>query len=104
MPCSAHAASRRSLQGVSPEAHFASPVFSQVLPAGIGFFNQRNLLLAPPSLELFFAADRTLHVAICLVKNKPVDFIFLGEALNGIHLVLGYARCNIPPHSRKNGD
>jgi hypothetical protein len=93
---SAITASRRFLEGLSPETHFSSPVFGKVLPSGIGLFNQRNLLLAPPYLELFFAADRTLHVAVGLVINEPVNFIFPGEAFNGIHLVLRYAAVNIP--------
>lgn len=89
------AASGSSLDGLSPEPHFASPVFGQVLPALIGFFDQRNLLLAPPALELLLASDCILNMVKRLVVNEPVNFVFFGEAFDGIHLVLCYAAINI---------
>lgn len=53
-----HVASGSSLEGLSPEPHFASPVFGEVLPARIGFFDQCNFLLASPAFQLFLPANR----------------------------------------------
>src|SRR4051794_222266 len=53
-----HAVSGSFLQGLSPEPHFASPVFRQVLPAWVGFFDQSDFFLATPAFELLLPADR----------------------------------------------
>ena len=90
-----HVASGSSLEGLSPEAHFATPMFGKVLPARIGFFDQRNLLFAPLAFQLFLPADRIKNVAEGLIVDQAMDFVLFGEALNGIHLVLGDALINI---------
>jgi len=69
-------ASGSSLDTLSPEPHFASPVFGQVLPARVGFFDQCNLFVAPPAFELFLAANRPLDVIVGFVINQPMDFVF----------------------------
>ena len=90
-----HGASGSSLEGLSPEAHFAPPMFGEVLPARIGFFDQRNFLFAPPAFELLFPADRVQNVAEGLIVDQAMDFIFFGKAFNGIHLVLRDATINV---------
>lgn len=76
------AASGSSLERLFPEPHFAAPVFGEVLPAGIGFFDQRDLFLTPPALELLLAAECPLDVIVRFVIDEPMDLVFLGEALN----------------------
>ena len=45
------AASGNSLERLSAEPHFASPMFGQVLPARVGFFNQRDLYVTIGNVE-----------------------------------------------------
>ena len=77
-----HSASGSSLEGLSPEPHFASPMFGEVLPARVGLFNQRNFLFAPSAFELFLASDCIVDVAESLVINQPMDLILFCETLN----------------------
>ena len=58
------------------------------MPTRVHLFNQCDLCRAPPSLQLFFAADGSLDVLITLVINKAMDLVFLGETLDGIDFVL----------------
>jgi hypothetical protein len=46
-----------STEGLSPEPHFASPVFGKVLPAEIHFLYQRNLLITAPAFDLLLSPD-----------------------------------------------
>jgi len=63
-------------------------VLSQVLPARIRLFDHRDLFLTPPTLELFFTAECIRDVSECLVVDETMDLVFLGEAFDGIDLML----------------
>ncbi len=78
----ANADSESSLQRLSAKPHFASPNLRKVLPAGVQFFDQRDLLFAPPAFDLFFAADGNLHVLIAFVIDQTMTLIFLSKTLN----------------------
>ena len=86
-------------EGLSPKTHFPAPVLGQVHPSGVHLFDQCDLLLSAPTLELFFAADGSHHVLIALVVHEPVHFVFFGEALEGIYFVLKDTGANIAGHT-----
>jgi hypothetical protein len=77
-----HAASRRSTDGLSPKAHFPSPVFSQVLPARIDLLDQADFLFSAPSLQLRLAIDGRLGVIVGFVVHEAMNFVLAGESLD----------------------
>ena len=94
-----HADSGSSLERLSPETHFLSPVLGQILPSGIPLFDQGDLLFPPPALELFFASYGVQDVLIALVINQPVHFVFFSEAFNGIDFMLLHAGVYVAGHA-----
>jgi hypothetical protein len=73
---------------LSPEPHFAAPVFGKVVPARIHALYQRNLLLASPAFDLLFARDCHVHVLVAFVIYQAMALVFLGETFNRIVFVL----------------
>ncbi len=54
--------------------------------------NQRNLLLPPPALELFFAVDGVAHIIEGLPIKQAIHIVFTGETIENVPFVLEYAR------------
>lgn len=77
---------------MSPKTHFPAPVLRQVFPARVHFFDERNLLLPPPSLQLFLSPDCLPDVVKTFVVNKAAAAVLLGESLCEALLMLVRAR------------
>jgi hypothetical protein len=60
--------------------------------------NQRKLLLPPPSLDLFFPADRVTNIAKALEINQPFHFILFREPITTALLVLRDASFQMARH------
>jgi len=65
-----------------------APLFRQVLPRRVLRFDQMNLLLSPPALELFLARDRIANIAEDLVPDQTVNVVPCSKALEGVFPVL----------------
>ena len=76
------------LQGPLGRQHFLSPAFSQVLPFWIHRLDQRNLLFARPSFDLFFPANSGADVAERFVIDQSVNVVPAGEPKSLFALVL----------------
>ena len=64
------------------------PLATQILPLRIRFLDERDLLFAPPPLQLLLATDRLYHLAVGLVVQKPVNIMLFGKSRKGMVLML----------------
>jgi hypothetical protein len=72
------------------------PVAAQILPNRIRCFDQRNLLLAPPTLEFLFPRDGLVYLWVALKPDEAVAVVALGEAVMLSPLVLEDGRSRFP--------
>ena len=77
-----------STERLSPKAHFAAPILSEVLPARIHLLYQSNLLLPAPAFDLLLSPDGNFHVLVAFVIHQAMALVFLGEALDRVVFML----------------
>src|SRR5579864_2319330 len=65
------------LEGLSREPHFSSPTLGTILPTRVHLLDQRDLLLAPPSLELLLATHCLGDFVVPFVVHQPRASYFL---------------------------
>jgi hypothetical protein len=70
------------------EHHFCAKFLGQIRPARIHELNQRNLLRAPPTLQLLFTVDRFSNLIEALPINQPIAMIFARKTFDLSALVL----------------
>jgi hypothetical protein len=66
----------------------SSKKFGPIPPIQVVFFNQLNLPVAIPFLELFFAGNRLIRSVKPFHMNKPVHSVFLRECIGSARTVL----------------
>src|SRR4051794_23414561 len=71
----------------------------QVAPFRILLFDEPDLPIAPPFLELFFAPDRGGGIVIDLEPDQTIDAVSPGEARDDFGLVLMDTADEIPGHA-----
>ena len=91
--------------GGAPTSHTSvEELLPQIFPQWIKRPHQRIFLFASPTLDLLFTCDGIANVAIVFVVNEAVQFVLLGETLNGSVLVLANATLEIIRHARVQDD
>ena len=55
------------------------PVLAQVFPKRVIVFNQVDLFVTPPALELLLAGDGVVDITEFLVVSQPCDIVLGGE-------------------------
>ncbi len=65
-------------------------ILPQIPPFRITVFNQCNLGMALPFLDLLFSKNGTFHVFVLLIPDQSMDFIKLREPFHKIISMLPY--------------
>jgi hypothetical protein len=67
------------LERLARKQHFPPEMLGEILPARVHLLDQRDLLLPPPTLELFFAPDRFYDFVVPFVVNQAGASVLLAE-------------------------